>query len=122
MHPILRKQLQTALSLASPEKARLEALVASVHQQYRSYERELKSLESRLADYERQASTPTSSTEGEDGLRVLLDNIKDSILSVDVNGRIRSMNVTGERMFGRAASDLVGESIGTILLMPPGRS
>jgi len=121
MHPILRKQLQSALSLASPERARLEALVASVHRQYRSYEKELKSLESRLADYEPQGNAPSPPTEGEDGLRVLLDNIKDSILSVDVNGRIRSMNVTGERMFGRAASDLVGESIGTILLMPPGR-
>ena len=118
MHPILRKQLQAALSLASPDKARLEALVASVHQQYRRYEKELMALENRLAELERKQATATLAAEGDDGLRLLLDNIKDSIVSVDVLGRIRSMNATGERMFGRQSIELIGESLSEILVVP----
>ena len=118
MHPILRKQLQAALSLASPDKARLEALVAAVHRQYRAYEKELMALENRLAHAERKSATPGLGEEGDGGLRILLDNIKDGIISVDAEGRIRSMNVTGERIFDRKAATLIGHSLETLLVIP----
>jgi diguanylate cyclase (GGDEF)-like protein/PAS domain S-box-containing protein len=116
MHPILRKQLQAALSLGSPEKARFEALVTSVHHQYRTFEKELMALERRVA--EREAATVTASAEGDEGLRVLLDNIKDGIVSVDARGRILSMNATAERMFHRESAALVGRSIDALLVVP----
>ncbi len=118
MHPILREQIQSVLGQPSPEKARLESLVQSVHRQYRRYEKELKVLESRLAEVERRPSAPAWTAEDEDGLRTLIDNIKDGIVSVDALGRIRTMNMTAERMFGRSAAELVGQSLGTILRIP----
>jgi diguanylate cyclase (GGDEF)-like protein/PAS domain S-box-containing protein len=117
MHPILRKQLQVALSMASPDKARLEALVAAVHRQYHSYEKELMALENRLAEIERKDPAGLGG-EAEDGLRVLLDNVKDSIISVDAQGCISSMNVTGERVFGRQAAELLGRRLSAIVVVP----
>jgi diguanylate cyclase (GGDEF)-like protein/PAS domain S-box-containing protein len=118
MHPILRAQLQTVLGQPSPEKARLEALVQSVHRQYRRYEKELLAVEERLADLERRSGTAPWSAEDDGGLRTLLDNIKDGIVSVDGLGRIRSMNMTAERMFGRQAAELLGQSLGLLLVVP----
>ncbi|MFU8821492.1 MAG: EAL domain-containing protein [Gammaproteobacteria bacterium] len=155
MHPILRQQLQAALGQASPQSARLEALVKSVHQQYHRYEKELSALQDKLgkgnadrangsvngsSGHNGHASTDSLTTsttangngaakapadalssweqEGDEGLRILLDNIKDGIISVDGLGRIRSMNVTAERMFGRSSEELVGQSLGTLLVMP----
>jgi diguanylate cyclase (GGDEF)-like protein/PAS domain S-box-containing protein len=118
MHPILRKQLQTVLGNAAPEKARLEALVQSVHHQYRRYEKELVTLERKLAGHECEFAPSTFDPECDEGLRILLDNIKDGIVSVDALGAIRSMNVTAERMFGREAAELIGQSLGTVLVIP----
>jgi diguanylate cyclase (GGDEF)-like protein/PAS domain S-box-containing protein len=118
MHPILRKQLQAVLGQPAAERARLESLVQSVHQQYRRYEKELVALERKLADYESGTLRSNWETEGDEGLRVLLDNIKDGIVSVDALGHIRSMNVTAERMFGRQSSDVVGQSLGVLIVIP----
>jgi diguanylate cyclase (GGDEF)-like protein/PAS domain S-box-containing protein len=119
MHPILRKQLQGALSLGSPEKARLEALVTAVHHQYRRFEKELMALENRLAEREDASSAYSGgAVEGYEGLRTLLDNIKDGIVSVDARGRILSVNATAERMFHHESATLVGQNIGAILVVP----
>ena len=120
MHPILQQQLRAALGQGAPEKARLEALVQSVHQQYRRYEKELMALEDRVAAAEKKAVARLE-VEGDGGLQVLLDNIKDGIISVDALGRIRSMNVTAERMFGRQSHELVGQSLGLIIEVPGAR-
>jgi hypothetical protein len=113
MHPILRKQLQAALSLGSPEKARFEALVTSVHHQYRTYEKEADGARGPAAERERQGRSAAGAIgEGDDGLRMLLDNIKDSIVSVDARGRIRSMNATSRAdVPSRVLPQLIGKSI-----------
>src|SRR6056297_810443 len=121
MHPILRQQIRAILGQPGPEKARLEALVQSVHEQYRRYEKELRELESRLETAERAPAAGPLAKEGEAGLQVLLDNIKDGIISVDALGRIRSMNLTAERMFGRQAAELVGQSLGLVMEIPGAR-
>lgn len=121
MHPILRQQIRAILGQPGPEKARLESLVQSVHEQYRRYEKELRALEERLETAERAPAANTLTKDGEAGLQVLLDNIKDGIISVDALGRIRSMNLTAERMFGRRADELVGQSLGLVMEVPGAR-
>ena len=118
MHPTLRKQLQATLGQSSPHKARLESLVTAVHRQYERYDKELMALEKRLAHLEGRQAAAGPAMEGDDGLRVLLDNIKDGIVSVDAAGRIRSVNTTAERMFGRDAAHLVGEHLRALLVLP----
>lgn len=122
MHPILRQQLQTVLAQPSPEKARLEALVQAVHRQYRRYEKELMSLEGRLSDHEAESPAARFVGDADAGLRNLLDNIKDGIVSVDAHGRLRSMNATAERMFGQQISDIAGQSLALIMTIPDDRS
>jgi diguanylate cyclase (GGDEF)-like protein/PAS domain S-box-containing protein len=126
MHPILRQQLRAALGQSAPEKARLETLVQSVHHQYRRYEKELVALEKKLANQKPasqppQAAPTTWETERDEGLRILLDNIKDGVISVDALGRVRSMNVTAERMFGCESADVLGQRIGKLLVIPTAR-
>jgi diguanylate cyclase (GGDEF)-like protein/PAS domain S-box-containing protein len=118
MHPTLRQQLQDVLKVSSTENARLKALLTSVSRQYRKHDKEVMSLEGRLAYLERKDAASGLAAEGDDGLRILLDNIKDSIVSVDALGRIRSMNVTSERMFGQACAELIGKRLSTILVIP----
>jgi diguanylate cyclase (GGDEF)-like protein/PAS domain S-box-containing protein len=119
MHPILRKQLQAALSRGSPDKARLEALVTAVHHQYRRFEKELMALENRLAEREGASSAYSGgAVEGYESLRVLLDNIKDGIVSVDAHGCILSVNATAERMFHHESATLVGQKLDAILVVP----
>jgi diguanylate cyclase (GGDEF)-like protein/PAS domain S-box-containing protein len=120
MHPILQQQLRAALAQGGAEKSRLEALVQSVHQQYRRYEQELMALEQRVAEAEKRAGAKLD-VDGDGSLQILLDNIKDGIISVDALGRIRSMNVTAERMFGRQGHELVGQSLGLIVEIPGAR-
>jgi diguanylate cyclase (GGDEF)-like protein/PAS domain S-box-containing protein len=120
MHPILRQQLQTVLGRSPPDRKRLEALMSAVDRQYRSYEKELRTLECRLTDAERHAAGSGLAGEGDEGLRCLLDNVKDGIFSVDSEGRIRSLNSTLERMFGRRASELLGQNIDVLLTVPAG--
>ena len=49
-------------------------------------------------------------------LQVILDHIKDVVLTVDEDGMIRTFNPTGERVFGYAQAEVVGQRID--LLMP----
>ncbi|HUO81798.1 MAG TPA: PAS domain S-box protein [Gammaproteobacteria bacterium] len=48
-------------------------------------------------------------------LQVILDNVKDAILTLDAAGRIASVNRTAERLFGCTSEAIVGQSIETLL-------
>ena len=99
----------------------MEALVKSVHREYRRLEREIEALESRLSRGTSAADHPGEPEPGDDWLRTLLDNIKEAIFSVEPDGTIRSVNLTGERMFDMPAGDLLGKSLQDILELPDGR-
>jgi two-component system, sensor histidine kinase and response regulator len=58
--------------------------------------------------------------DAEAGLRAILDNVLDGILTFDELGRIVSINPAIERMFGYQAEELIGQDITT--LMPENRS
>lgn len=115
MHPRLQEQLDEALGLTGSQQAPLALLLKSVHREYRRYEQDLASLEQRIACLAPRAHAPASSREDDSWLQAMLDNIKDAILSLDCTGRLRYMNMTGERMFGIQASEAIGLPIGPLL-------
>jgi diguanylate cyclase (GGDEF)-like protein/PAS domain S-box-containing protein len=51
----------------------------------------------------------------------IVDTAVDAILTIDLDGRIESVNPAAARLFGRAASALVGTDVGTILESTDGR-
>ena len=48
-------------------------------------------------------------------LQVILDHIKDVVLTVDEDGLIRTFNPTGERVFGYAEAEVIGQRIDVLL-------
>ncbi len=52
----------------------------------------------------------------EEQLRKIMDNVADAIVVVDENGSIETLNRSTETMFGGSARDLVGKSVGRLLV------
>jgi diguanylate cyclase (GGDEF)-like protein/PAS domain S-box-containing protein len=48
-------------------------------------------------------------------LQSILDNAKDAIITVDVDGRIETCNRTGERLFGHSQSQIIGKTLDLIM-------
>lgn len=54
----------------------------------------------------------------EERLRAVIDTIADTIVIVDAQGRLESINQAGEEMFGRDATALTGQSLRALLAEP----
>ena len=60
--------------------------------------------------------------ESETGLRAVLDNIVDAVITIDSDGIIENFNSGAERIFGYKAEEIIGKNINTIALEPYGDS
>ena len=58
----------------------------------------------------------TAMREGERHVRAIMENVADSLVTIDEAGIIRSVNPAVERMFGYKAAELIGENV--TVLMP----
>ncbi|MEJ2523532.1 MAG: PAS domain S-box protein [Gammaproteobacteria bacterium] len=122
MHPILKKQIEEALARGDKGTAPMEALMRAVHREYRRLERERADLEAQLNRLQESGEHAAAGDADSDGwLRTLLDNIKEAIFSVEPDGTIRSVNLTGERMLDTTADALVGQPMQNVLELPDGR-
>jgi diguanylate cyclase (GGDEF)-like protein/PAS domain S-box-containing protein len=68
-----------------------------------------------LMSDEAQAMTREIREETASHLQAILDNVKDAIITVDDAGHIETFNHTGERIFGYAAAQILGLSVGVLL-------
>ncbi len=57
-------------------------------------------------------------TESEAQLRSILDTVPDAMIVIDEHGIIQSFSATAERMFGYAASELVGRNVSVLMPSP----
>src|SRR6188474_1763369 len=48
-------------------------------------------------------------------LQAILDHVKDAIVTVDEHGHVATINITGQRIFGYAETDLIGRSVRLLL-------
>ena len=53
--------------------------------------------------------------EREQRIRAIVENVADAVITMDVTGRIESVNSTAERMFGYSADEMIGESVSIIV-------
>lgn len=117
LHPQLRAQLRGIRlndDSATPELAKLLRLV-SAHYDTLDEERRGIAQSMRLISDEARALAREAHEQTSEHLQVILDHIKDVVLTVDQDGVIQTFNPTGERVFGHAEAEVVGRHIDLLI-------
>src|ERR1700691_5960196 len=116
LHPRLREQLSQAQrgGAAEPDLSQLLPLISSYYQQIDDERRGIVRSMQLMADEAR------SYGEGLGGVdaghwQVILDHIKDVVITVGADGAVKIFNPTGERIFGDSGVEIIGQSISRLL-------
>ena len=117
LHPSLRahlRELQLRSGNATPDLAMLLRLI---NEHYQTLEKERRgTVESmRLMAEEARALAREAHAQGSEHLQVILDHIKDVVLALDEEGVIRTFNPTGERVFGYAEAEVIGQRVDLLI-------
>ena len=117
LHPQLRaqlKELRLRTESAAPDLAMLLRLV-SAHYETIDEERRGIVQSMRLMADEARALAHEAREQSSEHLQVILDHIKDVVLTVDEDGVIQTFNPTGERVFGHVEAEVVGQRIDLLI-------
>jgi len=117
LHPHLRAQLrelQLRTGSATPD---VEMLLRVINDHYLTIDSERRGIveSMRLMADEARALTLEAHEQSSEHLQVILDHIKDVVLALDEDGVIRTFNPTGERVFGFAEAEVVGQRIDLLI-------
>ena len=117
LHPALRaqlKELQLRTGSPSPD---LGMLLNLINDHYHTVEKERRGIveSMRLMADEARALAHEAREQSSEHLQVILDHIKDVVLALDEDGVIRTFNPTGERVFGYAEAEVIGQRIDLLL-------
>src|ERR1700732_1755132 len=117
LHAQLRaqlKEIRLRTSDAAPDLAMLLRLI-SAH--YSAIDEERRGIvqSMRLMADEARAMAHEAREQSSEHLQVILDHIKDVVLTVDEDGVIQTFNPTGERVFGHAEAEVVGQRIDLLI-------
>jgi diguanylate cyclase (GGDEF)-like protein/PAS domain S-box-containing protein len=117
LHPALSaqlKELQLRTGSATPD---LGMLLKLINDHYHTAERERRGIveSMRLMADEARALAHEAREQSSEHLQVILDHIKDVVLALDEDGVIRTFNPTGERVFGYAEAEVIGQRIDLLL-------
>ena len=115
MHRLLAQQIREATSSAGElDTGRLLQLVESsyarVDNERRGIVRSMQLMSDEATALTRELKESTASQ-----LQAILDHVKDVIITADEAGRIATINVTGERVFGYLQTDVAGRSLNFLL-------
>src|SRR5258708_1866086 len=117
LHAQLRaqlKELRLRTESAAPDLASLLRLV-SAHYEAIDEERRGIVQSMRLMADEARALAHEAREQSAEHLQGILDHIKDVVLTVDEDGVIQTFNPTGERVFGHAEAEVVGQRIDLLI-------
>src|ERR1700730_14258108 len=117
LHPNLRAQLrelQLRTGNATPDLAMLLQLINEHYQTLESERRGIAESMRLMAD-EARALAREAHAQSSEHLQVILDHIKEVVLAVDEEGVIRTFNPTGERVFGYAEAEVVGQRVDLLI-------
>jgi diguanylate cyclase (GGDEF)-like protein/PAS domain S-box-containing protein len=115
LHPRLREQLEQARASGTrPDLALLLPIISSYYEQLDIERRGIVRSMQLIAD---EARAVDASAGGVDAghWQVILDHIKDVVITVDADGTVKIFNPTGERIFGYSCSEVIGGSIAKLL-------
>ncbi|MDE2136702.1 MAG: PAS domain S-box protein [Gammaproteobacteria bacterium] len=117
LHPALRAQLKELQLRTGSTTPDLGMLLKLINDHYHTAERERRGIveSMRLMADEARALAHEARDESSGHLQVILDHIKDVVLALDEDGVIRTFNPTGERVFGYAEAEVIGQRIDLLL-------
>ena len=115
LHPLLQQQFEDARTEGGPLD--LRKLLHAISDAYAEWDEERKGVvrSMRLLADETSAFTREVRESAASQLQVILDHVKDAIITVDETGRIDTLNVTGERVFGYREQDLRGKKLDQLI-------
>src|SRR5215813_10887541 len=118
LHPQLRAQLRELQLRSGSAQPDVGLLLRVINDHYLAIDRERRGIveSMRLMADEARALAHEAREQSSDYLQVILDHIKDVVLTVDEEGVVQTLNPTGERVFGFDEAEVVGQRID--LLMP----
>ncbi|MEJ0038394.1 MAG: PAS domain S-box protein [Gammaproteobacteria bacterium] len=117
LHPHLRTQLRELRLRGGSPVIDVGALLRLVSAHYQAVDEERRGIvqSMRLMADEARAMAHEVRTQSSEHLQVILDHIKDVVLTVDEEGVIRTFNPTGERVFAFSEAEVVGERIDLLI-------
>jgi len=118
LHPQLRAQLREARLRGGASAPDPAVLLQLVSRHYEAMDEERRGIvqSMRLMADEAKAFAREVTEQSSEHLQVILDHIKDVVLTVDAHGSIQTFNPTGERVFGYTEGETFGRRID--LLVP----
>ncbi|MGA2365905.1 MAG: PAS domain S-box protein [Steroidobacteraceae bacterium] len=116
LHPRLREQIEQA-RLTGGDRTELASLLPLISNYYEQLEDERRGVVRSMQLIAEEARAVDEGLGGEDAghWQVILDHIKDVVITVDADGTVKIFNPTGERIFGYSCSEVIGRSIARLL-------
>ncbi|HVW70620.1 MAG TPA: EAL domain-containing protein [Steroidobacteraceae bacterium] len=117
LHAQLRAQLKEARLRSGSEVPDLGILLRLISAHYDAVDQERRGIvrSMRLMADEAQALAHEAREQSAERLQLILDHIKDVVLTVDAAGFIETLNLTGERVFGYTATQIAGQRVGQLI-------
>ncbi|HZO23481.1 MAG TPA: PAS domain S-box protein, partial [Steroidobacteraceae bacterium] len=117
LHAQLRAQLKEARLRSGTEAPDLGVLLRLISAHYDAIDEERRGIvqSMRLMADEARAMAHEAREQSSEHLQVILDHIKDVVLTVDEDGVIQTFNPTGERVFGYVEAEVVGQRIDQLI-------
>ena len=117
LHVYLRSQLKEARLRNNGAPPDMVVLLRLISAHYDSIDQERRGIvqSMRLMADEARAMAHEAREQSSEHLQVILDHIKDVVLTVDEDGVIQTFNPTGERVFGYGEAEIVGQRIDQLI-------
>ena len=117
LHTLLRAQLKEARLRSNGGTPDLGVLLRLLSAHYDAIDEERRGIvqSMRLMADEARAMAHEAREQSSEHLQVILDHIKDVVLTVDEDGVIQTFNPTGERVFGYVEAEVVGQRIDQLI-------
>ena len=117
LHSQLRAHLKEARLRGGAASADLGVLLRLISAHYEAIDQERRGIvqSMRLMADEARAMAHEAREQSSEHLQVILDHIKDVVLTVDEDGVIQTFNPTGERVFACAEAEVVGQRIDQLI-------
>src|SRR5580700_2285002 len=124
LHPLLLAQIRELKLRTGSDQPDAAALLRLISSHYTAVDEERRGVVRTMQLMADEARTLAleAQEQSSDHLQIVLDNIKDVVLTLDEFGVVLTFNPTAERVFGYPESDAVGRRSGAIAATPPTRS